>query len=1148
MNAPRRRAATLASATALSLLAGAGALADDTEIFVNQAALRDVKPNILFIIDTSGSMDGEVQAQRPPYDPAASYGGACSADNVYWRESSAGSSAPPDCDSLQYVAAASNRCAVAVTSLAGLAGTWTGALRRFETDAARWSNLLAGRADDLIECRTDSGVHGADAASTLRYAQDGEADAPWSANSNRQIDWNGATTYTLYSANWLNWYHSPPNPTRITRLQTVQAVATALVGSIDDVNLGLMRFSANAEGGMVIHEIADIASARQSITERINELLPVGSTPLAETMYEAGQYFAGRLVDYGLASTSNAAGRLQPSVPESRDPQNAARYRSPIEYQCQRNYTILLTDGEPTSDTGANTLIPALPDYAQLVGGGCTGTGHGACLPDMAEYLHDADLSADLPGQQNVTTYTIGFGPEMVGSRLLAEVAARGGGEAYSASDVTDLTTTLQSIVGNILQTSSTFTTPSVSINAFNRTETLNDLYISVFTPRDTARWPGNLKKYAFRDGRIVDALGNEAVDPATGFFRQGAQSFWSATPDGATVEAGGAVSRLPAEGERRVYTYVESGTSRNLTSIGNRFERDNAALTAEVLGIEGDSPTREQLIDWARGIDVLDVDTDGDTSETNRFMDDPLHARPALVTYGGSTANPNAEDGVVFVPTNDGFLHAVDSRTGRELWSFIAPELLPRLPTLYRDAGVAARSYGLDGDVRILKFDVNQDGIVDSSAGDRVWIFFGMRRGGSTYYALDVTDRDTPRLRWKIGPGDLPGVGETWSAPAIARVRVGGASQNGENLVLIFGGGYDGAQENGDYVADTMGHRVFMVDAASGALLWYAGGPGGTGTPDLQIANMTNSIPGRVNVIDIDGDEYADRMYAADMGGRIFRFDIFNGESRANLVTGGVFASLGAGDSATPTVTDNRRFYYAPDVALIQRRAADPYYNLAIGSGYRGHPLALETRDRFYSLRDKTPFAKLTQSAYDNLTPIVESDLIDITDNPGVTPVPTEQRGWRLELRLNGGWTGEKVLAEAITVNGVILFPSYQPTPPDRANPCLPATGLNRVYALGVDSGRPVIDFNDDEVLTADDLFVELAQSGIAGEVSFAYETVVGPGGGGGGGGGGDDGDLDELGRRALCVVGVEVLRKCVQPGGVVRSYWQRPEADSGG
>ena len=84
---------------------------------------------------------------------------------------------------------------------------------------------------------------------------------------------------------------------------------------------------------------------------------------------------------------------------------------------------------------------------------------------------------------------------------------------------------------------------------------------------------------------------------------------------------------------------------------------------------------------------------------------------------------------------------------------------------------------------------DFNLDGIVDAAAGDRVWIYFGMRRGGSTYYALDVTDRDNPRLRWKIGPSELPGIGETWSAPAIARVRVNGATQNGENLVLIFGG-----------------------------------------------------------------------------------------------------------------------------------------------------------------------------------------------------------------------------------------------------------------------------------------------------------------------------------------------------------------------
>ena len=79
MSTHRSRLATALACGALSLASGAAALADDTEIFVNQAALRDVKPNILFIIDTSGSMSSTVQAPRAPYDPATTYGGSCSA-------------------------------------------------------------------------------------------------------------------------------------------------------------------------------------------------------------------------------------------------------------------------------------------------------------------------------------------------------------------------------------------------------------------------------------------------------------------------------------------------------------------------------------------------------------------------------------------------------------------------------------------------------------------------------------------------------------------------------------------------------------------------------------------------------------------------------------------------------------------------------------------------------------------------------------------------------------------------------------------------------------------------------------------------------------------------------------------------------------
>ena len=62
--------------------------------------------------------------------------------------------------------------------------------------------------------------------------------------------------------------------------------------------------------------------------------------------------------------------------------------------------------------------------------------------------------------------------------------------------------------------------------------------------------------------------------------------------------------------------------------------------------------------------------------------------------------------------------------------------------------------------------------------------------------------------------------------------------------------------------------------------------------------------------------------------------------QAAADLVWGGVFASIGNGDLAVKTdVTKNRRFFYAPDVSLIESGTLN-FINVAIGSGHREKPI----------------------------------------------------------------------------------------------------------------------------------------------------------------------------------------------------------------
>ncbi len=899
----------------LVLAAGAPAYADDTELLLLNPDFDEPPiPNVLLIIDSSGSMDS-MEETREVYDSSIPYPGgaaACDPNYLYWTTIKG---TTPSCDSTntQRILKSSFVCAHAATQIEGI-GIYNGRMAQYRTggsgfqstflglDRIRWQNLQPGNETDIVECQKDRGRHGDGTSSTEVFAQKGGDLEPFTSVRGDEVSWGSWPTnqnVTLYDGNYLN-YIVNPDLVEDERINIVNNTATAILNSISGINVGIMRFN-NTQGGPVIQAIKDLDSNRTEILNALNSITADGRTPVSETLYEAALYWRGlpgyydnRLEEHptdplALASTS-------PDV-----------YQAPTNMVCAKNFNVVLTDGEPTRDSEPPELVDGLPNWVATQGySGCTGTGDGACLDDIAAYLLNDDIAPDEPGQQTVTTHTIGFAVDLP---ILEETALRGGGEYFLADDVQSLTLALLEIVSNITDRSLSFASPAVAVNTFNRTQNFNDLYLATFTASPQYHWPGNLKKYRIDQGVVVDKYGVPAVNPATGLFQETATSFWSTGQDGNDVRLGGARENLPDPAVRNLYTNLSGDP--DLTAGANALSPANAsAFSPADFGLSGGDgePSVEELIRFARGEDITDVDLDPNTA-VRRQIGDALHSQPAAVVYGGTQANP---DIVVYAATNDGYLHAVDASTGQELWSFIPQEFLPKLPNLFFNPDSAFKQYGIDGDMVAVTADRDNDGVVESGDGDFVYLIFGMRRGGNGFYALDVTSKYSPKVLWSTAEAEF---GQSWSRPTVARVAINDAGLNSDKAVVILGGGYDTQHDTISHPAtpDAQGAGVYMLDLKSGEVLWRAGADAGA---DLQLPGMTRSIVSQVQAIDLDGDTFVDRMYASDMGGQILRFDIFGGRAPADsLVAGGVIAQLGAEGLAAPSDADTRRFYTSPDI-----------------------------------------------------------------------------------------------------------------------------------------------------------------------------------------------------------------------------------------
>ncbi|WP_302172269.1 pilus assembly protein [uncultured Hydrogenophaga sp.] len=814
-------------------------------------------------------------------------------------------------------------------------------------------------------------------------------------------------------------------------------------------------------------------------------------------MYEAFRYFSGGSLLF--ANEKDALNRDGPEA-DALAVRAGGTYASPVG-DCQYVYVILMTDGEPTSDTAANTLIEEMTGKTCASYGGTKN-----CMPELAEYMYNEDLDGVASnGIQRAVTYTIGFATNQA---LLSTTATRGGGQYYTADNTEELTTAFQGAITNILSTNASFTSPAVAVDSFTRTESRDDVFYAMFRPTTGVNWPGNIKKLKVRVANngaaaLIDSAGNEAIDSQTGFIKESAVTFWGTNADGPQVGAGGVGGRLAArDPDSRVIK-----TNTGLNGALQDFSTANINRSAYTLNTDsqlhslfdvGSADEFSDLIAWARGW------TDRNkTSRREWILGDIVHSRPLVLNYGArttdfSSSNPDLR---VVVGTNAGFLHMFNAANGDENWAFFPKELTRIFKARKEDLLGGNKVWGVDAPVVSYRFDANQDGSIKATDGDKMYIVFGLRRGGRALYAMDVTDPDNPSFLWRVG-ADTAGfseLGQTWSVPVVTNVPgyvVGGVRRP----VLIFGAGYDAVNDDitrtASETTDTVGRGLFVIDVATGALVWSVT-PAANSATNKREAGFVHAMAAPPSVIDSNGDGIADRVYMPDVGGNVWRIDMPGNtrptaETEQNRWRVTKLASLANIALLNPArQAGDRRFLSEVDVvrSTYRGRAFDA---VLLGSGDRTNPKATDNADRFYMLRDYqvSPYitdapttlqcSALINPSNDNRCklPITESALFNATDNKIQVGNATEQNTARNSLAQSMGWfitlgssLGEKSLSAATTLRGTTFFTTFAPSSASaNANICEPSAGTGRLYAVNLQDGSATIDFNGNGALVTAD------------------------------------------------------------------------------
>ena len=211
-----RPAPALLPASLLVALLATAARADDAELFLSDPDASTTRANVLFIIDTSGSMDTLVATQAS-FDSAQTFGGCYDSDALYFSTNGATTGLrQPQRPAQGRQPLRRLPPAARATWATTRTSCWPGTRPASAGTASRRTGRMARSSAKATAASTATGRR------SETFAANG-SEGPWSATDASEPAWT--TQYTVYDGNWLNWRSNPPTVQK-SRLDIVKEAST----------------------------------------------------------------------------------------------------------------------------------------------------------------------------------------------------------------------------------------------------------------------------------------------------------------------------------------------------------------------------------------------------------------------------------------------------------------------------------------------------------------------------------------------------------------------------------------------------------------------------------------------------------------------------------------------------------------------------------------------------------------------------------------------------------------------------------------------------------------------------------------------------------------------------------------------------------